>query len=309
MKNNQSILTFLVFVVISAAAWLLVKLSEDYTTQVDFRLHIEEVPTDKWLSSPDQPVKLSLTSDGFHTLRYKMLREQKRVVSLPLDEVPFRLEDGNTYSFSSLYVTERVAELLNVSATDLTMNDAKVYFNLDPLKSKVLPVELVSDIRPQRQCGVYGIPLLEPSSVTVYGPEEIIDTLKCVSTMTLSKSNVGESFTETVSLNLLGGQIHSDVKSVEATIQVERFTEADLAVPIAQPASLRVRFFPETVTVKCLVAIKDYPNLTPDLFRIEVDATQLQSMQTLLDVSLTQSPQYVQVLGVTPEKVEYLIVQ
>lgn len=307
--NNRPFFTFLIFVVISAMAWLIVKLSEDYTTQTQFRLHIDEVPADKWLSTPEQTAKLSMTTNGFHTLRYKMLREQRRVVSLPLDEVPYRQEIGTTYSFSSLYVTERVAELLGVNASDLTMNDAKVYFTLDPLKSKVVPVELLSDIRPQRQYEVYGIPVLEPSTVTIYGPEEIIDTMKSVTTQTLSRPNVITGFTETIPLNLLDGQIHSGVKAVKATVQVEKFTEADVQVPLAQPDSLHVRFFPETVTVKCHVAIKDYPNLTPDLFRAVANEKQLKALQPLLNVTLTAWPPYVQILNTTPEKVEYLIVQ
>ena len=307
--NKRPFFTFLIFVVISTILWLFVKLSEDYTTQIDFRFRIDDVPTDKWISTPEQTAKLSLTTDGFHTLRYKMLREQKRVVSLSLGEVPYRLESGTTYSFSSLYVTERVAELLNVTATDLTMNDAMVYFNLDPLKSKVVPVGLKSDIRPQRQYGVYGIPVLEPSSITVYGPADVIDTLKSVTTQLLNKSNVSEGFTEMVPLDLLDGIIRSEVTAVSATVQVEKFTEADVAVPVAQPDKVHVRLFPETVTVKCLTAIKDYPNLTPDLFRVEVDKTQLKDLQPLLDVKLVSWPQYVQVLNTTPEKVEYLIVQ
>lgn len=307
--KDRSILTFLIFVVISTVLWLFVKLSEDYTTPVVYRVRIEQAPADKWLALPEQTAKLSMTTDGFHTLRYRMIREAKRVVSLPLDEVPYRLESGTTYSFSSLYVTERIAEILDVNATDLLMNDDKVYFNMDPLKSKVLPVALQSDIKPHRQFGVYGIPVLDPSSVTVYGPEEIIDTLKSIATELLAKYNVSDSFTETVALDLLGGKIQSDVSSVNATVQVERFTEADIMVPITVPNAMHVRFFPDEMTVKCLVAIKDYPNLTPDLFRVEVDASQLKALQPLLDVRLVVWPQYVQILSTTPEKVEYLIVQ
>ncbi len=307
--NNRSVFSFLVFVVISTVLWLFVKLSEDYTTQVVYRVRIEQVPADKWLSTPEQTAKFSLTADGFHTLRYRMIREAKRVVSLPLDEVPYRLENGTTYSFSSLYVTDRIAEMLDVSPSGLVMNDDKVYFNLDPLKSKVLPVVLRSDIRTHRQFGVYGIPVLDPASVTVYGPEEVIDTLKSVSTELLSKVNVNESFTETVALDLLGGRIHSEVNSVNATVQVERFTEADVTVPLSAPETLHIRLFPDEMTVKCLVAIKDYPGLVPDLFKAEVDERQLEALQPLLDVHLTVWPQYVQILNTAPEKVEYLIVQ
>lgn len=307
--NDRPFFTFLIFVVISTAAWFVVKLSEDYTTQVQFRLCIEEVPADKWLTPTEQTVKLSMTTNGFNTLRYKMLREQRRVVSLPLGEVSYRLESGTTYSFGSLYVTERVAELLDINSTDLAMNDDKVFFNLDPLKSKMMPVELVSDIRPQRQHEVYGIPVLEPSLVKIYGPQELIDTLNSVKTQMLSKSNVSEGFTETVPLDLLGDKIHSEVKAVEASVQVEKFTETEVKVPVAQPELLHMRFFPEEVTVKCHVAIKDYPNLTPDLFLVVADRQQIKAREPLLDVTLKSWPTYVQILNVTPEKVEYLIVQ
>lgn len=307
--KNRSFLTFLVFLVISTTLWLFVKLSEEYTTQVVFLMRLDEVPTDKWLSSPEQTVKLSLTTDGFHILRYKMMREHKRVVGLSLEEVPFRQEKGNSYSFSSLYVTEKVAELLGVGATDLTMNDALVYFNMDSLKSKVVPVTLRTDIRPQRQYGVYGIPVLEPSSITVYGPEDIIDTLQSVSTQLLHKSSVSESFCETVPLDFYGDVIRSEVSSVNVSVQVEKYTEVDVSIQIAQPDSVHVRFFPDVVTVKCLVAIKDYSGLSSEAFRVEVDDIQLKDLRSLLDLKLTLWPQYVQVLSITPEKVEYLIVQ
>ena len=306
-KNKRSIFTFLIFLVISTAAWFLVKLSEDYVTQTTFRLQMEEVPADKWVSSDEQSVKMSLNIDGFHTLRYKMIRD--RFVSIPLDEVPFRLENGNTYSFSSQYVAEKVAERLGINASDITMNDAKIYFTMDELKSKVVPIVLQSDITTARQYGLYGIPMLDPSSVTIFGPPEVIDTIKMVRTEPLAMSNVGQNISATLSLDLLDGQIRSNIKEVNAEVQVEKFTEMDVEVPIKVADSLRVRFFPETMSVKCLVAMKDYASITPESFTVSVDKQQLKAMQPLLDVSLASWPPTVQILSTRPDKVEYLIVQ
>ena len=307
--KKRSIPTFFVFLLLSTALWLMVKLSEDYTTQVVFRMKIADVPADKWLASDEQVVKLSMTTDGFHTLGYRLIREQHRVVNLSLAEVPYRLENGTTYSFSSLYVTERIAEILDVTASDLTMNDAKVYFNLEPLLSKVVPIVLQSDIRTQRQYDIYGIPVLDPSSITVYGPAEFIDTLRAVNTEKISKMNVSESFTEAVPLNLLGGKLRSNTTMVKATVQVEKYTETDVKVPVALPEAQQIRFFPDALTVKCLVAIKDYASINTDDFRVVIDTAQLHALQPLVDVRLVSWPQYVQVLGVTPDKLEYLIVQ
>ena len=308
-KDKRSVLTFLVFLAISTALWFLIKLSENYTTQTTFKLQFVEVPTDKWISSDDQSVKMSLMIDGFHTLRCKMIREPNRFVTIPLDEVPYRFESGNTYSFSSQYVAEKVAERLGINASDITMNDAKIYFSMDALKMKVVPVVLRSDIKTQRQYDLYGIPVLDPSSVTIYGPQEVVDSIKAVKTELLAKTNVSQSFSETLPLDLLDGQIRSNIKEVKANVQVERFTEMDVEVPIHITSNQRVRFFPETMSVKCLVAIRDYASITPESFTVTVDKQQMEAMQPLLDVHLASWPPTVQILSTRPDKVEYLIVQ
>lgn len=307
--NKHSFFTFLVFLAISTAAWFLVKLSENYVTQTSFRLFLVEAPADKWVSSEGQSVKMSLNIDGFHTLRYKMIREPNRVVSIPLDEVPYRLENGNTYSFSSQYVAEKLAENLGIAAADITMNDDKVYFTMDALKSKVVPVVLQSDIKTMRQYDLYGVPVLDPASVTIFGPQEVIDSITVVKTEQLSMSNVSQNFTATVSLDLLGGRIKSNIKEVKAEVQVEKYTEMDVEVPIKVKGDVRVRFFPETMSVKCLVAVRDYASITPEHFSVAVDKRQMEAMQPLLDVRLAAWPPTVQILSTRPDKVEYLIVQ
>ena len=306
-KNKRSIFTFLIFLVISTAAWFLVKLSENYVTQTSFRLQMDEVPADKWVSSDEQSVKMSLNIDGFHTLKYKMIRD--RSVTIFLNEVPYRLENGNTYSFSSQYVAEKVAEKLGINASDVTLNDAKIYFNMDALKSKVVPVVLRSDITTARQYDIYGIPMLDPSSVTIFGPQEIIDTIKLVRTEPLTMNNVSQNFGAMVPLDLLGGQIRSNIKEVKAEVQVEKYTEMDVEVPIRVADSLKMRFFPEAMSVKCLVAMRDYASITPESFTIALDKQQLKAMQPLLDVRLASWPPTVQILSTRPDKVEYLIVQ
>ena len=306
-KNKSSVLTFLVFLTLSTAAWFLVKLSENYVTQTTFGLRFDQVPADKWISSDEQQLKMSLDIDGFHTLRCKMLRE--RSVTIPLDEVSYRLEKGNVYSFSSQYVAEKVAEMLDISTSDITMNDAMVYFTMDELKSKVVPVVFCSDLKMQRQYGLYGIPTIDPASVTIFGPEEVIDTMRSVHTQKVTKSNVSDDFSESVGLDMLDGKVHSATKEVRVTVDVEKYTEMDIEVPIKVAGNPKLRFCPETVKVKCLVAMKDYASIVADDFTVSVDKQQLKALQPLLDVQLVSWPKTVQVLSSQPDKVEYLIVQ
>ena len=306
-KVKRKSLTFIVFLTISTVLWFLIKLSKDYTTQSSFTLQIEDVPSDKWISSPTQTVKFAFEADGFLTLAHNLIREQKRTVSISLDGVPYRHEGDITYSFSSNYVAEILAERLSINITDISMSDATIYFNMENLKSKVVPVTLNDDIRLQRQYERYGLPIITPASVTIYGSPEMLDSIQTVETRTLFKENLSQSITESVPLNLMDGAIHCNVDKVEVSINIEKFTEKDIEIPIQSPDSLNIRFIPSSIKVKCMVAIKDYAQTTSDVFTATVNTSEIAERNPLLHVSL-ESPGNVQVLSATPERVEYIII-
>lgn len=307
-KDKSSFLTFLVFVAISAVLWFLIKLTKDYSTQTVFQVCYTEIPANKWVSTPEQNVKLTFVADGFVTLGHNLVRETRRVVDIPLSEVPYRLEGGYTYSYSSQYVVERVADWLGIPASNVSINDDKQFFNMEDLQAKELPVEVPMNIHAQRQFKVYGKPRVEPSKITVFGPKNILDTLTVVHTRPLRAENANEDFQRVLNLDLYDGSIRSEIETVEVFVDLERYTEMDVEVPVTLPDTLAVRFFPETMTVKCLVAIKDYGSITPSSFVVEADTSQLHQLNPLLDIRLVTVPNHVQVLKTEPNKVEYLII-
>ena len=306
--NKSKLLTFLVFLVISALLWFLTKLTKEYTSQTIFTVTYTEVPVNKWVSTAEQQVKLSFVADGFVTLRHNLVRVQNRVIEIPLNEVPYRLEGGNTYSYSSQYVAERAADWLGVPAGNVTVNDDKQFFNMEDLQSKELPVAVPLDVKTQRQYHVYGQPHVNPAQLTVYGPKNLLDTMTAVYTATLHAANVSEDLVQPLAVNFYDGAIRSDVATVEVLVEIEQFTEIDVEVPVKCTDSVTLRFFPETMKVKCLVPIRDYASITGASFKVLADTAQLHQLQPLLNIKLVQVPDNVQVLKTEPEQVEYLIV-
>lgn len=307
-KDKSRFLTFLVFLFIATALWLIIKLSKEYTTQGVVNLVYTEVPVNKWISTPEQTLKYSFVADGFVILSNKMVPSRKRVVSIPLNQVPYRLEGGFTYSISSQYVVERLADWLNIPAGSITVNEDKQYFNMEDLQSRQLPVAVPLDVQTQRQYQLYGDPEVTPDVVTVYGPKNLLDTLTRVYSLPVSALDVSETFRRTVSLDLMDGAIRSEVDRVDVVVPVEQYTERDLEVPVAVDDSLELRFFPETVRLKCMVPICDYASIGPSSFQVLVDTAQLHRLQPLLDVRLVKTPAHVQVLKMEPSQVEYLII-
>lgn len=307
IKGN---LTFFIFLLISATLWLMVKLSKEYSTQTVFALRYVNIPVEKCISTPEQTVNLSFTTNGFRTLRHNLIRPQNRIVDIRLDKVPYLSVSGTTFSISSQYVAAEIADLLNINPGDIVMNDAVIYFGMENQQSKVVQVKVPIDIKTQRQYKVYGQPVVTPSAITVFGPEKIIDTITKIYTSPISKTAANSPINEAVALELADGQIRSNITEVAVNIDIEKYTEADFKVTVTPPDSIPMRFFPETIEVKCLVAIKDYPNIKPESFKVEVDrSTKGDSIQPLLNVVLTKIPPHVKVVNIAPENVEYLIVK
>lgn len=306
-KDRSRFLTFIVFLVISTLLWFVIKLSKDYTTQAVFTLVYTEAPVNKWVSTPEQQVKCSFVADGFVTLRNRFLPKRKRVIEIALSEVPYRLEGGFTYSYSSQYVVERIAHWLGIPSGNVTVNDEKQFFNMEDLQSKELEVVVPLEITTQRQYQLYGHPEATPNRVTVFGPKNLLDTLTQLTTEPFRELNMSGTLRRSLGLDLLDGAVRCEVDRVEVTVSVEQYTEMDIAVPVAIADSMNLRFFPETVTVKCMIPIRDYALVNSASFQVLADTAQLHRMEPLLDVRLTEWPEHVQVIKIEPTKVEYLI--
>jgi len=97
------------------------------------------------------------------------------------------------------------------------------------------------------------------------------------------------------------------VDHAEVTVHIEQYTEMDIEVPVRASDSLTLRFFPETVKVKCMIPIRDYASVSSASFQVLVDTAQLHRMEPLLRVKMAECPDHVQVVKIEPTQVEYLI--
>lgn len=307
-KDKSKFLTFLFFLLISSLLWFLIKLTKEYTTQTVFSVVYTDVPVNKWVANTDQRVNLSFSADGFITLRHNLVREPNRVIEVSLEEVPYRLEGGNTYSYGSQYVAERVADWLGVPAGSVTVNDDKQYFNMEDLQQKDLPVQVPLDVKTQRQFQVYGDPLVEPGVITVYGPKSVLDTMEAIVTEPFVATAANTNLVRDLTVDYCGGAVKGAEPTVRVTVQVEQYTETVVQVPVTVTDSLQVRFFPETMAVKCMVPIRDFASLSPAAFLVLADTAQLHLRQPLLDIRLVRVPEHVEVVKAEPDQVEYLIV-
>ncbi len=307
-NKKRHIFTLIVFLFISTLLWFLIKLSKNYSTQSTFAINYTNVPVDKCITSNTNKVKFSFDADGFTTLAHNLIPAEERTINISLNDVPYHKDNSTTYSFSSQYVAEKLSDLLGISPSNISMNERNISFNMEPLKSKTVPVTLISDISTERQYSIYDTPTITPQKVKVYGPSAIIDTLSMIYTKKIVKSNVESNINESVALDLYDGLIKTDSANVKVSVRIEKFTELSLEIPITKRSNTNIRLLPETVKVKCLVPMNEYKGLKPEMFDIGIDDSQIGKGQ-VVDIIVRKTPNNVTINSIKPEQVEYLIVR
>lgn len=308
---SQQSSTFLICVLVSAFLWTIIKLSDEYTIQTTFKVCYVNVPSDKYMSENCAfNQKVTITDSGFKLIRYYLVRISKRVVKISLAEIPYRYENEyESYSYSGRYVCQAVADFLGVSVNGISISDNTIYFNMQNLKMKRVPVELNTNLTFQKQNQLYSKPVITPDSVDIFGYEKIVDTISSIKTELITATNINKDFTRTVRINLLDGLVNSTTETVDVFFDVEPFTEANYDVKVRSISDEDVRFFPEQVSVKCMVPLKDYPSINNGSFTIMIDEDQLANHEQLLRYRIVNRPSNVNIIKCEPEEIEYIIIQ
>ena len=306
--KRKELSIFLFFVLFSSLMWLLIKLSDQYNITTEIKVNFENIPAEKLMPLPhEHTLKTTVTSTGFNLLRFYATRKVKRTVTIALDQVPYRQAETNLYYIGTQQVRDEVADLMHVSINAILFSENEIYFTLEPLKSKIVPVRIKYDFRYRKQYGIYGEPNWEPKEIEVFGSENMIDTLQFIYTKKIEKDDLYGNFETDVLLDFRNN-LQSETKSVRLFVEVERFTEASVTVPIEQVTQPKLRLFPDHVTINYNVAMRDFRRIDPKLFQVRVAMSDLQSLEPFLKLEV-MPPANVHLIRYEPEQVEYLILQ
>ena len=312
LRNQFSL--FFIFVLFSAFIWLLIKLSHNFTSTVTYRAVYENIPMGQILiSASDTNITVGLDASGFDLVSYHLFKKRPEV-KVDLSGLMIR-NVGNTNK--GVLPT---AGLLRKMASQIGSHNELLFISPDSLRfvfmsehSKKVPVIPVLQYRLRPQHMLYDSLKITPDSVWVFGPETIIDTIKSVRTLAANLPDLHED--KQIMLRLekpQGLPLEYSENQTEILLRVEKFTEKAFSLPIniiCHETGYSLRVFPETVSVNCLVALKDYKRVDPAMFEASVycDPTEIHFLSKLR-VNITKHPSFVQIIRIDPERVEYILV-
>ena len=303
-------MAFLFFLLLSAFFWLLIKLSDNYTVTYNFKLQFTDVPAELWMPTQDtHEIKVSILTTGYNILKVNLMKSANPKISIPLDQVPYRRQNGNLYSISAQSLRDELSSSLSIDGGELLFNENEIFFRLEKLQSKTVDVKLQNALQFRNQYELYSEPILKPQKVQIYGPKALLDSISYVETERLQQQDVFENFTASLKLALPSKDIKAGVDKIQVEVDVASFTEASAMIEIEKLGQSQLRLFPAEAQVFYSIALRDFQLIDEQAIKLQIDTSMLSTRPARLNVVLTASPSVIKIKRIVPDQVEYLIMK
>ncbi len=309
---NRKVLVFFFFLLLSVLFWFLTAMNQEYDTDISYPVRYIRYPEKKVLVNdiPDR-LELRVHAGGYTLLKYRL---RSRLNPIIFDVNSFSLNrvigDPSTLYILTGIAKDDIVKQLRSEFEIMSISPDTIFFQFGDKVSKKVPVEPDLEISFEKQYMQVGPYLVEPDSVTISGPESIIDTIKVVATEPVIMSDLNRSFDMELEMQPQH-KVEYDPLEVWIQVPIEKFTEASLKVQIEvinMPDSLLLRPFPPAVTVSCQIGLSAYETLNEHLFRAVIDYAEVGNMLgNKLKVQIIKMPVYIQSVNFTPKSVEYIV--
>lgn len=306
-QNHKKLRIFLLFLLLATLFWSLIKLSKEYISEVEFELSYSDIPKNKLIQNePEKKVKLTLKTVGFKLLNYGF---KKKVLDYSLTDIDRKA--GSLYFSETRTSMNYLQAQLSAETLVLNIEPDTLFFDLGVKRSKKVPVVSRMDFQFKTGFSFVGEFELDPSEVTISGPEKVIDTINEVYTVEDRLLEISESVEYPVSLSYPNDVVVLSEEKVLVRGEVDKITDGSYSLPfkiINLPRNVIISTYPKEVKVVYQVALKDYNKIPENSFRIQCDYKQTEDNNLdYLIPKLVDKPEIITNVKIVPNKIEFLI--
>ena len=296
---------FSFFLTLSFLFWIITKLSNTYSSSVEFRVNFVNIPPLIVLDQVSyKKVKVDITASGFELMIYHFFKSE---INISLENADY---GGNLAEIDLMDQKFSLQKQLYQNAILNRVSPPQLNFSFGKLKRLKIPVIPPDEINFKPGYDQAGEWVIEPDSVWVYGTSKKVNALNGLSIQPLSQETVDNNIEEKVKL-LPIDQIRFETESVLIKTSVKRFTEKsiDAFINIKNlPDSLSIKLFPQSLKVTFLVLVDKAESISAADFKFSCDYGQAQSKdENSLEVFMEMKPEGVSKVRWKPKKVDYLI--
>jgi hypothetical protein len=314
-KFRKRLSVFLICLVISTVIWSTLKFSEEYDTVIKVPVTFSNLPRNKVLTyTSDSVILVEVMEKGSNLFRMLYI-EHVAPVTISLKYLPvFRNSGAYEGIITPSVLINDIEREQNLIGKIISISPDTIHLVFESKKTRKLPVRAKLELSFEKEYINYGKINFSPDSVTVEGPERIVAGLEyadigTIKTARLNRNVSGEKTFPNDSLNRLLTFIPP---SVSYTIPVDKFTEAAAEVPvkIINNNDLKARLLPDKVKVYYTIALSDYSKVEPEMIQALADFSTVNIQEDdRIKITVGNSPSFIHINKIVPERVEFIIIK
>lgn len=298
--------TFLFFLGFSTVIWIFVQFSKQYTVPVELPLSYINVPKDKLLDGENpETINLRVRDYGFNLTRYRLLPP-----SIEIDLEKARVESGQLV-YNLEQEKPAIVNQLNLGFDELAFLQNTLRINYE--QKAVKTVNIVSNIGLNFAVGYSALEevKLQPDTVRISGPANILDTLTEIRTESLKLNSINSDLKGTVNLDKSGlERVTLFQDKVNYSLRTDKFTEGKIEIPIELqnvPKGNNVAIFPKEVIVFYQVSLNDFDKIKPTSFKVVVDFRNEIPQEGYLLAQVIQKPALVNNVRLSENRIQFVV--
>ncbi len=304
--ERRKLSIFLTCLILAVIAWLFFSLSNHYKYDVKTAVSFKDPPLNKAFNPlQSDTVTLTVQGTGWQLLFTKMRIYPKDVkVSLaPLQKRSYVTFTNQLEQINQDYSTEQ--KIIKVVPDTL-------YFDFTTRKVKKVQIKLLTKLTFIKQFGQSKDIVLDPSEVTVTGPQSELDKIDFWPSDTLIKRNIDNDIIGNVNLRKPNEPNISVFPSqFQVKLPVEEFTEKALTIPVKvinNKEYYNIKLIPEKVKVVFMVPLSLYATINEDDFEatVDFDLWKIENMHQL-PIVIKKRKSYLRFRRVEPNQIDFFI--
>lgn len=304
---TKDTLIFLLFLALSGTFWFVQSLDKQRETTLKIPVDYMGIPEDVELENklPDR-IEIKVRDEGLTLMKYN----SKNTVPLALDLQRVYFAKGKIV-ITTDQLKNRISRYVLPTTAVLEIKPDSIVVLYHKLSSVTLPIKLSGEIKLSSQYVLSDSVQIKPSTVKIFGPKNLVDTMKAVYTEKLDIKSLSDSTFIKAKLEKPKQGIRYAFNDVNVGIFVEMFTENKIEMPVTiinAPDNMIVRIFPPTVNVTYNVGLSNFNKVKENDLKVVFDykeANELEKRKYKLRV-VEDSP-YISNIRVSPERVEFLL--
>lgn len=291
---------------IALVFWVLVKLSQEYTSQKQVSFTYV-APEDLALANiPPTDVYATLKGTGWN-LMFEYLANS----TIP---VHFNIRETGELNLNRAQLRAELLAALASKELDITeINYDEIRLRAEEKISKRVPIRYRVNLEFAPEHHLSAPLKIEPDSVDLTGAISVLEHFSSWPTDTLNFLNLTKSVTKMVALQRPPAEIQLSTQEAELTVPVESYTEKSFFVPVtlknAPSDSLKV--FPDKIKVSFVVGLSQYDSVHYTDFKLEADlkSSSLEKGKNTVPVEIKGQPEAVKNVVLSRNSVEFFILK